>query len=106
MFVKRGKFKRATGEVQRYFCKGCRQTFSSSALSHNGDFHRSDILPEVFRLYTSGYTESRLVQELGVSKETILKTITYLGEKCRDYHYGLLTNGLISIDFNGQDFLR
>lgn len=96
--IKKGKFKRGGKSVQRYQCKNCGETFSTSTLNPRSNFHNPEILKEVFLRYTSGYSVSRLTEELEQDKRTILKAIEFLGEKCRAYHQELLDSGFLSSD--------
>ncbi len=98
MIIKRGKDHRKNGKpVQRYQCKACGTQFTSASLTDN-NFHKPELLKEIFLRYTSGYSVSRLSQELGISKNTALKMISFLSEKCRAYHFELLDSGFFSTD--------
>ena len=98
MLIKRGKDQRKNGKpVQRYQCKACGTQFTSASLTDN-HFHKPELLKEIFLRYTSGYSVSRLSQELFISKSTVLKMIGYLSEKCRTYHFELLDSGFLTTD--------
>lgn len=96
--IKKGKDKRKKGRpVQRYQCKACGEQFTSASLIDNS-FHKPELLKEIFIRYTSGYSVSKLSQELGICKSTTLKMIEYLAEKCRAYHFELLDSGFLTTD--------
>jgi transposase-like protein len=96
--IKKGQDKRKHGKpVQRYQCKACGHKFTSASLTDN-HFHKPELLKEIFLRYTSGYSISRLSEELEIHKETVLKAIEYLGEKCKTYHYELMRTGFLNTD--------
>lgn len=97
LLIKKGKDKRKNKTVQRYQCKICGQQFTSSSLQ-SVSFHNPELLHEIFLRYSSGYTVSRLCEELGISKTTALKMIRVLGAKCRLYHQELLATGFLATD--------
>lgn len=98
MLIKKGKDNRKNGKpVQRYQCKACGQQFTSASLTDN-PFHKPELLKEIFLRYTSGYSVSRLSQELGICKNTVLSMIEYLADKCRTYHFDLLDSGFLTTD--------
>ncbi len=98
MLIKKGKDKRKNGKpVQRYQCKACGKQFTTASLTDN-HFHKPELLKEIFIRYTSGYSVSRLSQELGISKTTTLRMIEYLAEKTRVYHFELLDSGFLNTD--------
>lgn len=97
MIIKKGQDKRKTKTVQRYQCKACGKQFTTSALSPES-FHNPELLKEIFLRYTSGYTVSRLSEELGVCKNTVLKMIKFLSQQSKKYHHELLASGFLSTD--------
>lgn len=98
MLIKKGKDKRKNGKpVQRYQCKACGTQFTSAVLVAR-TFHQPDLLNEIFLRYTSGYSVSRLAEELRLDKKTVLRAIHFLGEKCRAYHQELLDTGFLATD--------
>lgn len=98
MLIKKGKDSRKNGKpVQRYQCKACGQQFSSASLTDN-HFHNPELLKEIFLRYTSGYSVSRLSEELGICKNTTLSMIEYLADKCRTYHFELLDSGFLTTE--------
>lgn len=97
MIIKKGQDKRKNKTVQRYQCKACGLQFTSASLAPES-FHKPELLKEIFLRYTSGYSVSRLCEELNISKSTTLKMIKFLATKTRDYHLELLSSGFLSTD--------
>lgn len=97
MIIKKGQDKRKNKTVQRYQCKACGQQFTSSALQPE-TFHKPELLQEIFLRYTSGYSVSRLSEELEISKNTTLTMIKFLADKTKTYHHELLASGFLNTD--------
>lgn len=99
MFVKKGKGKGYQGkDYQRYQCKACGTTFSSRSLNWTGEFRKPELVRPIFNLYTSGCSIRRLAIDLKTTKNTVVRTIKLLSEKCQAYHREYVANGFIDTD--------
>lgn len=99
MIIKKGKKLGSGGKsYQRYQCKACDRKFLSTASSWRSDFHKPELVEQVFKLYTSGYSLRRMSEDLEVSRTTISKIVHYLAQKIFHYHRLYITQILPRTD--------
>lgn len=69
-------------KIQRYYCKGCKKSFSTESLSplkYQKKRHLNEI---VFSLFASGNSQRRIAKLIQINRKTAVRKFIFLGKVC------------------------
>ena len=82
--VKAGVFRnKHCRKVQRFLCRACCKRFSTQTLSLSYREKRPDLNAPIFKVLTSGLSQRRCAEILGISRITVARKIVRMGRMAR-----------------------
>lgn len=101
-YVKYGYFRPRSNNYQpipRYLCKDCDKTFSRQTNAVTCGQKKPQINQEILKWYSSGNTQRRMAEVMGVNRKTIIRKFLFLADLAKKEHERVVKSGELKTGF-------